>query len=117
MNTRHGGLPADIDWGSTADPHTTTVFYMAGRTAPLIAERLLKEGLSPETPVIIISDVSRPTERDWRGTLVEIPSGIANIGYDNPVLIAVGAALAARQNLLGGVIVTKGDERLNLAVG
>ncbi len=116
-HSRHGGLPADIDWGSTADPHTTTVFYMAGRTAPLIAERLLEEGLSPETPVIIISDVSRPTERDWRGTLVEIPSGIANIGYDNPVLIAVGAALAVRQNLLSGVIVAESEQCLAVAVG
>ncbi len=116
-HSRHGGLPADIDWGAIADPHTTTVFYMAGRTAPLIAERLLKEGLSPETSAVIISDVSRPTERDWRGTLFDIPRGIASIGYNNPVLISVGNALAARQNPASGTITQERDDHLILKAG
>jgi len=100
-HSRHGGLPANVDWATVADPHTTTVFYMGGRTAPLIADRLIEEGLSPETPAIIISDVSRSTQRDWRGTLSTVAFGIAEVGYDNPVLIAVGSALAARQNGTG----------------
>ncbi|MBB4167208.1 MULTISPECIES: siroheme synthase CysG [unclassified Rhizobium] len=100
-HSRHGGLPANVDWATVADPHATTVFYMGGRTAPLIADRLIEEGLSPETPAIIISDVSRSTQRDWRGTLSTVACGIAEIGYDNPVLIAVGSALAARQSGTG----------------
>ncbi|MBZ9791481.1 siroheme synthase CysG [Rhizobium sp. 3T7] len=102
-HSRHGGLPANVDWATVADPHTTTVFYMGGRTAPLIADRLIEEGLSPETPAIIISDVSRSTQRDWHGTLSTVASGIEEIGYDNPVLIAVGSALAARQSGTGEV--------------
>jgi uroporphyrin-III C-methyltransferase/precorrin-2 dehydrogenase/sirohydrochlorin ferrochelatase len=43
--------------------------------------------------------VSRSTERDWSGTLATIPEGIAAIGYDNPVLIALGTAHAARLNV------------------
>lgn len=31
---RKGGLPRDIDWQAIADPKTTTIFYMGGRTAP-----------------------------------------------------------------------------------
>lgn len=96
-HSRHGGLPTDVNWRTVADSHTTTVFYMGGRTAPLIADRLIDEGLSSETPVIIISDVSRTTERAWNGTLATISDGIAQIGYDNPVLIAIGSTLAARQ--------------------
>lgn len=114
-HSRRGGLPADVDWKTVADPRTTTVFYMGGRTAPLIADRLIDEGLSPETPVIIISDVSRSTERDWRGTLSTIASGISEIGYDNPVLIAVGSALAARQTRTGNVGYFEDD--FHLAVG
>ncbi|MFK0335290.1 siroheme synthase CysG [Rhizobium sp. NPDC090275] len=95
-HSRHGGLPKDVNWASVADPRTTTVFYMGGRTAALIAERLVAEGLTPSTPVIVMSDVSRPTQRDWRGSLEELHEGIAIIGYDQPVLIAVGSALAAR---------------------
>ena len=95
-HSRHGGLPADVNWASVADPHTTTVFYMGGRTAALIAERLIAEGLAPSTPVIVMSDVSRDTQHDWRGSLEKLHEGIAIIGYDQPVLIAVGSALAAR---------------------
>ncbi len=32
-HSRHGGLPVDVDWATVADPRTTTVFYMGGRTA------------------------------------------------------------------------------------
>ncbi|RDJ10338.1 siroheme synthase CysG [Rhizobium grahamii] len=98
-HSRHGSLPTDVNWKTVADSHTTTVFYMGGRTAPLIADRLIDEGLSSETPVIIISDVSRTTERAWNGTLATIADGIAQIGYDNPVLIAIGSTLAARQTV------------------
>ncbi len=70
---------------------------MSGRTAGLIAEKLIAQGLPQQTPAVIISDVSRTTERVWRGTLMAISEGIADIGYDNPVLIAVGDVLAARK--------------------
>jgi uroporphyrin-III C-methyltransferase / precorrin-2 dehydrogenase / sirohydrochlorin ferrochelatase len=79
-----------------ADGRTTTVFYMGGRTAALLAGKLVAEGLPHQTPAIIISDVSRTTERVWRGTIEALSEGIAEIGYDNPVLIAVGQVLAAR---------------------
>ena len=94
-HSRHGGLPDDLDWRSIADPTTTNVFYMGGRTALLIAGKLIGHGLSPATPVLIASDVSRPTERRWLGTIAEIGAGIAEIGYDNPVLIGVGSVFQA----------------------
>ncbi|APO71861.1 siroheme synthase 2 (plasmid) [Rhizobium gallicum] len=97
-HSRHGGLPTDVDWASVADPHTTTVFYMGGRTAPLIADRLIAEGLSPETPALIMSDASRATERRWTGNLATIAEGIGVVGYDNPVLIAVGDVFADRHS-------------------
>jgi uroporphyrin-III C-methyltransferase/precorrin-2 dehydrogenase/sirohydrochlorin ferrochelatase len=95
-HSRHGGLPTNINWSTVADPHTTAVFYMGGRTAPLIAARLIAEGLTSSTPVVIMSDISRDTQMDWHGTLETVSAGIAKIGYDNPVLIAVGQALTAR---------------------
>lgn len=113
-HSRHGGLPVDVDWTTVADPGTTTVFYMGGRTAPLIADRLVAEGLSSETPAVIISDVTRATERHWSGRLATICEGIAEIGYDNPVLIAVGSALAARQTVAGDASHVESDRRLVL---
>lgn len=102
-HSRIGGLPTNVNWAAVADPMTTTIFYMGGRTAPLIAERLLAEGLPGSTPALIVSDISRPAQAEWRGTLADIPEGIATIGYENPVLIAVGRALAARSSAtIGG---------------
>ena len=94
-HSRDGGLPKDMNWPALADPRTTNVFYMGGHTAPLIAARLMGEGASPATPVVIVSNVSRPTERRWLGTLSDMERGIAIIGHDDPVLIAVGGSLAA----------------------
>lgn len=102
-HSRHGGLPDDVDWAGIADPRSTAVFYMGGRTAGLIAEKLIGEGRSPETPAVIMSDVSRPTERSWRGMLATIPEGIGEIGYDNPVLIAVGDVFSARDKQAGSI--------------
>ncbi|KAA0697946.1 uroporphyrinogen-III C-methyltransferase [Neorhizobium sp. P12A] len=96
-HSRSGVLPDDMDWRSIADPKTTNVFYMGGRTACLIAERLVEAGASPSTPAVIVSNVSRPAERQWHGTLARLGEGINEIGYDHPVLIAVGRALAERQ--------------------
>ncbi|SOC45236.1 uroporphyrinogen-III C-methyltransferase [Rhizobium subbaraonis] len=95
-HSRHGGLPTDVDWRAVADPRTTTVFYMGGRTACLIAGRLAEEGLPPATPAVIVSNVSRPSEKRWLGTVESIPAGIATIGFDDPVLIGVGAVFEAR---------------------
>ncbi|WP_082475531.1 siroheme synthase CysG [Rhizobium sp. Leaf341] len=89
-HSRNGCLPTDIDWRACADPRTTTVFYMGGRTAPAIAARLMAEGMSADMPVVIASSISRADERHWHGTLSTLPIGIADIGTDNPVLIAVG---------------------------
>jgi uroporphyrin-III C-methyltransferase/precorrin-2 dehydrogenase/sirohydrochlorin ferrochelatase len=44
---------------------------------------------------MIMSDVSRPTERRWVGTIAGMGAGIAEIGYDNPVLIGVGNVFEA----------------------
>jgi uroporphyrin-III C-methyltransferase/precorrin-2 dehydrogenase/sirohydrochlorin ferrochelatase len=94
-HSRHDGLPADVDWASVADPYTTTLFYMGGRTAPLIADRLITEGLQPSTRAVIMADVSRTTQREWHGSLKNLAEGMEKIGCENPVLIAVGGAMAA----------------------
>lgn len=96
-HSRHGGFPADMDWRALADSKTTTVFYMGGRTAPAIAARLLEEGLGGKTPVVISANVSRDNERRWQGTLRDVAAGIAVIGYDDPVLIGIGAAFGVRR--------------------
>ena len=104
-HSREGRLPEDLDWTGLADPETTLVFYMGGKTAPNIAQRLIEEGLSPTTPVVVMANVSRADETLWQGRLVDLlhPN---HAHFDNmfpkgaPVLIGIGAALkeASHQN-------------------
>ena len=98
-HSRNGELPHDLDWRGLADPATTLVVYMGGRTAPAIAARLIGEGLAMATPVVVAAGLSRPEERRWHGTLGELAAGAGQIGSQIggglPVLIGIGAAFAA----------------------
>lgn len=94
-HSRDGALPKDLDWRAVADPATTTVFYMGGRTAAAIATTLIASGLSPPTPVVVASAVSRPNERRWAGRLDDLCRAMDEIGTDEPVLIGVGQVFAA----------------------
>ena len=49
-HAKSGGLPADLDWKSLADPATTTAVFMPTRTLAALAEKAIAEGLDPDTP-------------------------------------------------------------------
>lgn len=93
-HSRRGALP-ELDWRALADPNCTTMFYMGGRTAAGIQKKLLGEGLSAKTPVILAANISRPNMRQWRGTLAQLAEGAAIIGVDDPVLIGLGDSFGA----------------------
>ena len=95
-HSRAGGLPETIDWRGLADPRTTLIVYMGGRTAHALAARLIAEGLTVDTPVVAVASISRAGESRWQGTLatlarVELPQGTAG-----PMLIGIGVAFSKR---------------------
>ena len=92
---RRGGMPADLDFAALADPRATLVVYMGRRTAATLATRLMAEGLPATTPVIAVADVSRPEEERFGATVGDLAAGLA-LPERRPVIILVGAALAAR---------------------
>jgi len=89
-----GDLPATMDWRGLADPHTTLIFYMAGRTAPAIAQRLMAEDLAADTPASIVTGIGRAAGQSWHGTLDTLGAGVAATDGDLPVLIGIGRAFA-----------------------
>jgi uroporphyrin-III C-methyltransferase / precorrin-2 dehydrogenase / sirohydrochlorin ferrochelatase len=93
-HARNGELSHDLDWRGLADPQTTLVFYMGGRTAPGIAKRLLAQGLAPSTPVVVASGISRDNDARWRGTLTDMTQGIGPIDRSQPILIGIGQVFA-----------------------
>ncbi|PWR22269.1 uroporphyrinogen-III C-methyltransferase [Zavarzinia compransoris] len=94
-HSRHGTLPDDLDWRNLADPATTLVIYMGGRTAPDLAARLVGGGLDPATPAVAVRALGRAAERHWRGPLAQLPAGVGLLGLEEPLLIAIGTALQA----------------------
>jgi len=98
-HSRDGGLPQDIDWRRLADPRSTLMFYMGARTGAAAATRLLSEGLAADTPVVIMTAVSRPEEAVETLTLRDLATR-GTIAHEHPVLIGMGqvfAAVAARR--------------------
>lgn len=109
----NGQLPDDIDWRGLADPATTLVFYMGGRTAPAIARRLIEHGLSPATPAVLAAGIGRPDEWRWVGSLHDLRSRPA-ARTDLPVLIAIGGALAGATVLTASTAASESSPRAKM---
>lgn len=89
-HSKHGSLPDDVNWDAIADPKTTTIFYMGGRTAGQIAARLIASGASNKTPIVVCKSVTRANEAKRSGELFQLPEIVDELGFDEPVLIGVG---------------------------
>jgi uroporphyrin-III C-methyltransferase/precorrin-2 dehydrogenase/sirohydrochlorin ferrochelatase len=95
-HSRSGALPHDLDWRGMADPDTTLIVYMGGRTSRELAERLMAEGLPATTPAVAVTNVSREQEQRWHGSLSTLHTASSIEQLDGPVLIGIGAAFGAR---------------------
>lgn len=93
-HSRRGTLPEDLDWAGIADPDTSLIFYMGGRTAPAIARRLCDEGLPGTTPVVIQAAVSRPGSSCVSTTLRGLETSEDLLASGQPVLIGIGQVFA-----------------------
>ncbi|MCL6705412.1 siroheme synthase CysG [Pseudomonas sp. R2.Fl] len=60
-HSRHHELPRAVDGASLAGPNQTSIFYMGGRMAGQIEQRLLDNGMKSETPVVAVSSVTCAT--------------------------------------------------------
>jgi uroporphyrin-III C-methyltransferase len=81
---------------STLPACDTLVQYMGGREAIKTAHALLAEGYAAETPVIVVENCSRVDERILRLRLIDLEAGLAQCS--GPVLMMIGAAMAARES-------------------
>jgi uroporphyrin-III C-methyltransferase/precorrin-2 dehydrogenase/sirohydrochlorin ferrochelatase len=93
-HSRAGGLPEALDWRGLADPDTTLVIYMGARTAQALADRLIAEGASADTPAVAVASLSRAGEARWQGTLATLANVDLLQSAAGPVLIGVGAVFA-----------------------
>ena len=91
-HSRDGELSDSLDWRGLADPETTLVVYMGGRTAARIAHRLIAEDLPEDTPVALVENATRIDERIVFTSLGGLLSDA--IEAKGPVVLVIGRILS-----------------------
>jgi uroporphyrin-III C-methyltransferase len=80
----------DQNWAGLAGKGRTLVIYMGIATAADITEKLIADGLSPDTPVAVLERVGCPIARALRTILTDLGDMIARHGIASPAIIVVG---------------------------
>ncbi len=93
-----GHEPELIDW-SRVGASGTLVILMGLTTFPEIAERLMAEGRSGETPCAAVRWATRPDQQIVSGTLATLPQQIERLGLKPPATIIVGEVTALQHKL------------------
>ncbi len=97
-----GKAAPTVDWAALAQPGATLGIYMGARALGSIARRLIAAGLPVQTPLLIISHASRPTQSIRSGTLADVDA-LAAVTESTPSLILIGESaisLSSRRNAI-----------------
>jgi uroporphyrin-III C-methyltransferase len=81
---------SEQNWVGLAGKGRTLVIYMGVTGAERIAEKLIADGLSPETPVAILERATHPDMRVLRSLLADLGGVVAREAVRSPALIVVG---------------------------
>ena len=80
----------DQNWAGLGGKGRTLVIYMGVATADDITEKLISDGLSPDTPVAVLERATRPRARALRTILTDLGGMIEREGVASPAIIVVG---------------------------
>ena len=80
----------DQNWAGLAGKNRTLVIYMGVATADDICEKLIADGVSPDTPVAVLERVGRTDARAMRSILTDLGSMIARENVRSPAIIILG---------------------------
>jgi uroporphyrin-III C-methyltransferase/precorrin-2 dehydrogenase/sirohydrochlorin ferrochelatase len=83
------GAP-DLDWQALASPGTAFAVYMGVGNAPLLRGHLLAAGADPDTPVVVVENGTRESERAVATTLCDLTDCVAGQAIAGPAVIFVG---------------------------
>ncbi|WP_030456748.1 uroporphyrinogen-III C-methyltransferase [Herbidospora cretacea] len=94
------GHPAStVDWRLLAGSEGTLILLMAVERIAEIADALLREGRSPETPVMVVQDGTLPTQRAVRATLRDVAERVTSAGVRPPAIVVVGDVVKVGQEI------------------
>lgn len=87
------GEALDLDWDALAKAGTTLAFYMGRSAADAISRELIAAGMATDTPVLIVCDVSLPSEKQLTTRLDLLGLATRALADKAPTLILVGEAM------------------------
>ncbi len=87
-----GKRQSNIDWPLLATFPGTIVFYMGMGNLDSIAKKLIKNGMSKDTPATVVTEVTFPTQRIVKATLAEISETCEQNKVGPPAIIVIGTA-------------------------
>lgn len=85
---------SEQNWAGLAGKGRTLVIYMGIATAQAITDKLIADGLSPEMPVAVIENATRPDMRVLRGVLAGLDTLVCLHRVKSPALIIIGDVAA-----------------------
>ncbi len=83
---------ADHDWRALARRGEVAAIYMGKRAARYLQGRLMMHGADAATPITLVENASRPTQRIVATTLGTLPQDLDRAAMDGPCLILLGLA-------------------------
>ena len=88
-----------IEWSKLATGVGTLVFLMGVKNVDLIAQKLIENGRSPDTPVAIVRWGTRPDQKTIVGTLNNIAALVKEKHIKPPAVMVVGDVVKLRESL------------------
>lgn len=96
--TRAGSPGRDArDWAALAGGGTTLVIYMGVACVEQVADGLLRAGMAPDMPAVVVVSATLPEQRSVRCTLSALNATVRREKLRSPAIIIIGpvGALAA----------------------
>ena len=81
-----------LHWPEISKFPGTLVFYMGVKRAQVIQSNLLEQGMSPQTPVAIISEATLPQQKQATTVLGNLTTLVAQENFEPPAVIIIGSA-------------------------
>ncbi|MCO7189793.1 siroheme synthase CysG [Pseudoalteromonas sp. XMcav2-N-2] len=89
----------ELDWQSLAKPNQTLAIYMGVIKSPHIQAQLLAHGRSERTPVAIVENGTRKSQRVVTTELGQLAAQIEANNIQSPALLIIGEVAALHQEL------------------
>ena len=84
----------NLDWPELVNPHQTLVVYMGLLGLAEIVEKLIAQGMNPQTPALLVERATLPEQRQIRAPLRDLPAAVEAAEVSGPTLIIIGEVVS-----------------------